>query len=468
MSDSAPNLPETNFAVCALGDSSYVDFCEVGIKLDEKLENLGAKRVANRVDCDVDFETIAANFTSDALKSLQIANGVSEEDIAKLAEASANSVDLSSLIGSAEYTPSDPFEAELIEKVLLNENGSEKETYHYSLSLEGSGITYEAGDAIGVIPLNDEKMVEEILSVTGLKGDEVIDGQTLKTYLSENYDINALTKPVISSYGELTGQAELEDLANNSEKLQEYIWGREVIDLLKEYPAEGLTADKFLSILRKIPPRLYSIASAQDYVGEEVHMTIATVRYDSFGRQRKGVASGFLADDVETGLKVKTYIKPNKNFKLPKDGNVPIIMVGPGTGIAPFRSFIQQRDADGAKGKNWLFFGEQRFLNDFLYQIEWQDFYKKGLLTKFDAAFSRDTPEKVYVQHRMWQNREELFGWLEDGAYFYVCGDESRMAKDVDAMLHKIISNVSGKGDDFAAEYVTTLKKQERYLRDVY
>lgn len=462
----ADDLSSVNYAVCALGDSSYVDFCEVGIKLDEKLEKLKANKINNRIDCDVDFQEIASNWTNDSIKELLIANGV---DVSELETESESKFDFSKYFGATEYTPQAPFIAEISEKALLNDEGSNKETYHIEISLEGSGLEYEVGDALGVIPENDQNMVKEILSTINLDGNaKLSNGSSLNEALSFDYDINAVTKPVIKAYGELTGNEEAISLAESGD-IAEYTYGRELIDLLKDYPADkAITADEFISILRKIPPRLYSIASAQEQVGEEVHLTIAIVRYNSHDRDRGGVASTFFADRIDVGGKVKVYPKANKNFRLPENNNTPVIMVGPGTGIAPFRAFMQKRDEENAQGKNWLFFGDQHFLHDFLYQLEWQEYYNKGLLTKFDAAFSRDTPEKVYVQNRMWEKRSELFEWLEEGAYFYVCGDESRMAKDVDYMLHKLIAEASGKGEEFAAEYVTNLKKSERYLRDVY
>lgn len=457
------DLSHLNFAVCALGDSSYVDFCEVGKKIDEKIESLGGNRVHNRVDCDVDFAEMAANWTNESFNGLLKENGI---DTSEMAVDTEPKFDFSKYIGSTEYTPSEPFIAEVAEKVLLNDNGSAKETYHISISLEGSGLEYEVGDALGVIPENDPEMVEGIIKTLELDGNQQIDGRSLRDHLAFDYDINALTKPVIQAYGELAKNDKVITLAQ-AKTLNEYTYGREIIDLFEDYPAK-ISGEELLSILRRIPPRLYSIASAQEEVGEEVHLTVAIVRYNSNGRDRKGVASTFLSDRLEVGGRVKVYPKPNKNFRLPANDNAPVIMVGPGTGIAPFRAFMQKRNVAGAKGKNWLFFGDQHFLYDFLYQLDWQDYYKKGLLTKFDAAFSRDKPEKVYVQHKMWDKRKELFEWLEEGAYFYVCGDESKMAKDVDDMLHKVIADASEKGDDYAKEYVSNLKKQQRYLRDVY
>ncbi len=462
--DSAPKQ-SANFAVLALGDTSYVNFCQAGKDIDTRFDKLGGKRIFDRTDCDVDFEKPAMEWIDKALNKFLEVNGI---DPASVKTTAPKAFDLDKLLGfESPYTQSNPYEAVIKDKVLLNDEGSEKETFHIEIDLTGSGVRYSAGDALGLYPQNDSRMVEDVLKATGLTGDESVSGKKLKELLTSEYDINALSKPVLENYAKLTGSSKVKDLAEKKD-IAEYTYGREVIDLLTEFPHKGIKAEQLTSFLRKLPHRLYSISSAQDYVGEEVHLTVATVRYESHGRKRKGVASGYLADDAKNGDKVKIFIKQNKNFRLPENNNTPVIMVGPGTGIAPFRAFMQQRDVEGAKGKNWLFFGEQRYIQDFLYQLEWQEFKEKGLLTNFDAAFSRDTPNKVYVQNKMLERQKELYDWLEQGAYFYVCGDEKRMAKDVDAALHKVIADVSGKGDDFAKTYVTKMKTEQRYLRDVY
>ncbi len=461
----APKLSTgTNFAVLALGDTSYVDFCQAGKDMDSRFEQLGGKRIFDRVDCDVDFNANAMKFLEGIFPKFLAANGV---DVSKIEAPKAKASDFLSIFGGNEYDQANPYIAELKDKVLLNEDGSEKETFHIEINLEGSGIKYQAGDALGLVPLNDSKMVADILAATKLSGDELVEGKKLHELLLGEYDINSLTKPVVEAYAKLTDNAKVKELAAQKD-ISEYSYGRELIDMLVEFPHKNIKADELVKLLRKLPHRLYSISSAQDAVGDEVHLTIATVRYQSNERKRKGVASGFVADDLKAGDKVKIFIKENKNFRLPENNNVPVIMVGPGTGIAPFRSFLQQRDAENAKGKSWLFFGEQRYLLDFFYQLELQEFKEKGILTNFDAAFSRDRPDKVYVQHKMLEKKKELYEWLEQGAYFYVCGDEKRMAKDVDATLHRIIAEASGKGESFAAEYVGKMKADRRYLRDVY
>ncbi len=432
----APDLSANKFAICGLGDTSYVDFCSMGIKFDKRFADLGAERVFDRLDCDVDYEEPAANWTVEALNKFAEIHDLE----APAANAAASAFDIFHV---DDYSATNPYIAKLSEKILLNGTGSAKETWHFEIDLGNSGIRYEVGDVLGVVPQNDPAMMAEINELTGASAD-----------LSA-LDVNALTKPVIEKYAEITGDAGVKALLDGD--VQAYCWGREVIDLLKEFPHK-LSAEQLTGMLRKVPPRLYSISSSQSYASGDVHLTIAAVRYNSEGRDRKGVASCYLADAVEQGDDVAVYIKPNKHFRLPENGNTPVIMVGPGTGVAPFRAFMQQREEDGAKGNNWLFFGDQKYNFDFLYQLEWQDWKKSGLLTNLDVAFSRDKPQKVYVQNRMQEKAAELKKWIDEGAYFYVCGDESRMAKDVDSTLRSIA------GD----EAVELMKQQGRYLRDVY
>lgn len=459
---------KVSYGVLALGDSSYVEFCGAAKKVDAKLEELGASRIIDRVDCDVDFEAPANDWIDNCINKFLEINNVKIDESTAPAAPTNSVIDITKFFGSKEYSPSEPFTAKISSKVLLNEVHSEKEVYHIEIDLEGSGINYKPGDSLGIVPENDENLVNAIIEKLGAKADDKVEGETIYDLLKKQYDITALTKPVIEAYAKLVDSKKLKEIAADKEKLVDYIYGRDLLDFITEHPAKDLSPEKLLPVLRKLPPRLYSISSAQSEVGDEVHLTIATVRYNSYGRDKKGVTSGLLADDLKEGDDIQIYLKPNKNFKLPENTDAPVIMVGPGTGIAPFRSFLQERSATGAKGKNWLFFGEQRFLYDFYYQTEFQDFKKSGVLTNFDAAFSRDKPQKVYVQHKMWEKRQELFEWLEQGAYFYVCGDEKRMAKDVDVMLHKIVNEVSEKGEDYANEYIQNLKKSERYLRDVY
>jgi len=359
------------------------------------------------------------------------------------------------------YSKANPFPAEINELVNLNGSRSAKETYHLELLLEGSGLTFEPGDSLGIIAENHETMVAEVMMAAGLPGD--VD---LERRLRTDFDITQLSKPVMDAYAIATGNTALAELLEG-DRWQAYLPGRQIIDLLSEFPAK-LEADEFLGLFRKLPPRLYSIASSQKADPDLADLLVSAVRYNSFGRDREGVASTFLADRHKVGDQLKVYVKSNKNFRLPDDPDRPVIMIGPGTGVAPFRSFLQERQATAAGGKNWLFFGDRNYTHDFLYQLDWQEFEKDGVLDRIDVAFSRDQPEKIYVQDRMWDRRAELFAWLEEGAHLYVCGDEKAMAKDVDTTLHRIIADQHGWPDDKAADYVAGLKKDRRYLKDVY
>ncbi len=468
MSEKAPKLEKTRYSVLGLGDTSYEHFCKMGKDFDARLEALGAKRVHDRVDCDVDFDDDFAAWHVAALKAL--------EELAAPAAATATATAPATTGAPAaapvKYSRKNPFPSALKERVLLNGKGSAKETIHLEFDLEGSGLDYQTGDALAVIPHNAEDVVEGILKATGLEADSPVslkEGEfKLRDALTSHLDITALTKPVLKRYNEIAKNADLDAMLDDKEKLADYIFGRDVIDLVQDFPTQDLTADALAAMLRKLPPRLYSIASSPKAHPGEVHLTVGVIRYDSNGRPRKGVCSTYLADRIEEGEKADVFVSPNKNFKLPADPDRPIIMVGPGTGIAPFRAFVEERQAIGAKGKNWLFFGDQHYLTDFLYQTEWQGYLADGILTKLDVAFSRDQKDKVYVQDRMRENAKEIYAWLQDGANFYVCGDASRMAHDVDKALHDIIAEEGGLSEEEAADYVKQLKSDKRYLRDVY
>ncbi|MFD2257489.1 assimilatory sulfite reductase (NADPH) flavoprotein subunit [Luteolibacter algae] len=459
------DLTGVKFSVCALGDTSYEKFCEIGKQFDARLEQLGASRVAPRVDCDVDYEDSYNEWFGAAMTALAPAAPASVSTAAPATFAPA----------TTEYGKKNPFPAEVIDNVLLNGEGSSKETIHAEFSLEGSGLVYEPGDALAVLPTNCARMVEEILDAAKLKGTEEVEvkglgKRQLAVALADDYDITALSKAVLKKLAEATGSEKLNALLADGAKdqLREYIEGREIIDAIEDFAPTGLSAQALAGILRKLPVRLYSIASSPLAHPDEVHLTVAAVRYESHGRIRKGVCSTFLADVAKTGESVPVFVQPNKNFRLPADHNTPIIMVGPGTGVAPFRSFVEHRAALGAPGKSWLFFGDQHYTYDFLYQLEWQGYLKDGALTKLDLAFSRDQPEKVYVQDKMLEKGEELYAWLEEGAHFYVCGDASRMAADVHEALIGVVQNFGAKSREEAELYVENLKKSKRYQRDVY
>ncbi len=467
MSDEAPKLENTRFSVLGLGDTSYEHFCKMGKDFDAHLETLGAKRIAPRVDCDVDFDDDAAKWQKSALAALKA-------EVKPAASAAPVAAAAPTAVAEVKYSRKNPFPAELSERVLLNGRGSAKETIHLEFNLDGSNLEYEAGDALAVIPHNAQDVVDDILKATKLNAESLVtlkDSEyTLREALTSQLDVTSISLPVLNRYYEVSKNAELDQLLKqeNKEKLQAYLYGREIIDVLHDFPAKEITADALVSIMRKLPPRLYSIASSPKAHPGEVHLTVGVVRYDAHGRKRKGVCSTYLAERIEEGSKVSVFVTPNKHFKVPAKPETPMIMVGPGTGIAPFRAFVEERKATGATGKNWLFFGDQHYLTDFLYQTEWQSYLADGILTKLDVAFSRDQKEKVYVQDRMRENAKELYNWLEQGASFYVCGDASRMAIDVDTALHDIIQSEGGKSAEEAAEYVKQLKADKRYLRDVY
>jgi sulfite reductase (NADPH) flavoprotein alpha-component len=329
------------------------------------------------------------------------------------------------------------------------------------VSLEGSGLAFAPGDSIGIVPENQPEMVDAVLRAAGL-GDD----RELAADLAGGFDITVLSRQVIEAYAAINPDPGLRDLLAG-DAWRTYLEGRQIVDLLEDSPAE-LTPAQLSGLLRKLPPRLYSVASSLEANPDEAHLLLGVVRYQSHGRERSGVASSFVADRIRVGDKLEVYVKPNKNFRLPDDPDRPIVMIGPGTGIAPFRAFVQHRQATGATGRNWLFFGDRNFTHDFLYQLEWQEWLKDGVLSRLDVAFSRDQPEKIYVQHRLWERRSELFAWLEDGAQLYVCGDEKAMAKDVHATLAAIVADRSGRAPADAEAYLTDLKKQRRYQRDVY
>ncbi|ASB62436.1 sulfite reductase [NADPH] flavoprotein alpha-component [Bacillus sp. A053] len=462
----APKLENLRFSVLALGDSSYEFFCQTGKEFDQRLEELGGERISPRVDCDLDYDEPAAEWLEGVLKGLNEAGGGS----AAPAPAAAAQT------GESSYSRTNPFRAEVLENLNLNGRGSNKETRHVELSLEGSGLTYEPGDSLGVYPENDPELVELLLKEMNWDPEEIVtlnkqgDVRPLKEALISHYEITVLTKPLLEQAAQLTGSEELRDLLapGNEENVKAYIEGRDLLDLVRDYGPFSVSAQQFVSILRKMPARLYSIASSLSANPDEVHLTIGAVRYDAHGRERKGVCSILCAERLQPGDTLPVYVQHNQNFKLPKDPETPIIMVGPGTGVAPFRSFMQEREETGAEGKAWMFFGDQHFVTDFLYQTEWQNWLKDGVLTKMDVAFSRDMEEKVYVQHRMLEQSAELFEWLQEGAAVYICGDEKHMAHDVHNTLLEIIEKEGNMSREEAEAYLADMQQQKRYQRDVY
>ena len=461
----APDLSHIKFSVLALGDSSYVDFCQTGKDFDAILEKLGAQRISPRIDCDVDYEEEAEAWKNAVLQEVgqsQSVNGATAIQVK-----SNGAVE----IGQPKYSRKNPFEATILEKINLNGKGSSKETIHLELSLEGSGLEYEPGDALGVYGANPPSLIEGVLRVTNLQADEEVEShsgkKTLKEALTYDYELTPLSSVTLGKYADVSGSTRLKGILSDNEKVLEYLPGRDILDLLKEIPYK-LKANDLLSLLRKNTPRMYSIASSQDAVEDEVHLLVSVVRYEAYGRCREGLCSSTLADRLRVDDKVKVFVDKNSRFKLPADPQAPIIMVGPGTGVAPFRAFMQHREISENKGKSWLFFGDRNFTTDFLYQTEWQQYIKEGILTKADVAFSRDQKQKSYVQHRMLDNGKELYDWLENGAHFYVCGDAKLMAKDVDNTLKEIIQQHGGVTPEKAQEYLKYLQISNRYQTDIY
>lgn len=474
-SESAPKLARAKFSVLALGDTNYPKFCAFGKAVDERLEKLGATRSHPRTDCDVEYEEPFAKWMSGALGGLSSQCSVISVQSAPAAPSTPGVAALNADSLKTEYSKSNPFPAPMLANVRLNGDGSAKDTRHFAFSLGGSGLGYEAGDALGVRATNCAELVEEVVRALHCSGEEPVpdrDGKpaSLREALVHHYEVTRIPSPLLKAVAERSGDAELLKLSapGANGELTKFLWGREIIDLLHGHPTAKFTPTEFVALLKKLQPRLYSISSSPKAHPGEVHLCVGVVRYDSLGRSRKGVCSTFLAERVPTGGAVLVFVHHNKNFRPPANPDAPMIMVGPGTGIAPFRAFLEERRASGARGKNWLFFGDQRAATDFLFREEIETMQREGTLHRLDLAFSRDQAEKFYVQNRMLEHAKELYAWLEEGGGFYVCGDASRMAKDVDAALHQVIQTAGGKSAEEATAYVSALKKHKRYQRDVY
>lgn len=462
--DAAKALSHLNFSVLALGDTNYEHFCAAGKKIDARLEQLGAKRVHSLVECDLDYEAKAKEWTASVLAVLSPL----KSDSAAAMPASSSGADTA----PSGWSKTNPFAARLTANRRLNTGDSQKETRHFEISLADSGLYYEAGDALGVWPSNCPELVAGILGAAGCDGDEPVTtakgAMSLRQALTGFFEISRPAPELLHHFARTN--AALRDLLAPERKddFKKWLWGRGVVDLLLENPGVKLSAQELAALLKPLAPRLYSIASSPKAHAGQVHLTVSIVRYESFGRARKGLASTFLADRTGAETPVPVFIQTSHGFRLPADGSTPVIMVGPGTGVAPFRSFLHERRATGAPGRNWLFFGEQRAATDFYYRQELETMLSDGHLTRLSTAFSRDQAEKIYVQHRMLEHAAELWSWLEAGAHFYVCGDASRMARDVDAALHQVVETAGGKSAETAREYVARLKSDKRYQRDVY
>ena len=464
----APKLDGVKVAVLGLGDSSYEFFCQTAKDFEERLNKLGAVTIFQRADLDVDYDDEAATWITGALDAF-------EPDLKAQQDAAGGQV-VSMPFGAptaaaSQYTKQNPFAAELVTVQKITGRDSTKDVRHVEISLEGSDITYLPGDSLGVYFLNDEARVDELLTHTQIDSGTLVkvgeESLPIRDALIEKLELTQSYPGFVEKYAVATGTPELLKLVEDKAAMREYIEPRQIFDVVAQNPAK-IDAQTLVDCLRKLQARLYSIASSQSEVEEEVHLTVGLVEFDAFGSEHLGGCSGYLARRAEEGCKVKVFSEHNDNFRLPSDDNTPIIMVGPGTGIAPFRAFLQERDSQEAKGKNWLFFGNPHFTQDFLYQVEIQGYLKSGLLSKVDVAFSRDQAEKVYVQDKLRKNSKEIFEWLEAGAHFYVCGDANRMAKDVHNALVDIISENTGKSYEDAEQYLKDLRSANRYQKDVY
>ena len=464
----APQLAQLSYAVLGLGDTSYPNYCQAGKDFDAALEKLGATRLAARVDCDLDFQA-----ASEAWRT-QVAGLVQELAAASAAPAagSAPATSSTSVVAEQHYTKENPYSATLSVGQKITANDANKDVRHIEIDLADSGIHYAAGDALGVWFSNDEALVAEVLGLAGLSGDEKVslaNGQSLsiKEALTFHDELTQNTPQFIKGYAELSQNAALLQLVQDTTALQAAVDCTPIAGILHDYP-HAIGAEQLHGLLRPLTPRMYSIASAQAEVETEVHLTVGRVAFEHHGQAYTGGASGFLSDRVEEGGEIKVFVEPNKNFRLPESGDTPIIMIGAGTGVAPFRAFIQQRDNNGDAGLNWLVFGNQKFTDDFLYQSEWLQYRKNGLLNKVSTAWSRQGKEKVYVQHKLRENAADVWQWLQNGAHVYVCGDALKMAKDVEQALLDIIAEHGNMSLDDADEYLSELRENKRYQRDVY
>lgn len=474
----APSLENTRFAVLALGDRSYASFCQTGKDFDQRLETLKASRLLNRVDADVDYEETAEAWVEEVVGKVQESFGSRSVTRGVVNGHTTNGTSNGAVVKAAApnaYTRKNPFRATVLEKVQLNGRGSAKETYHVEISLEGSGLTYQPGDTVGLWVENETALVEQLIAsqkwdaATPIKHKETeVD---LRSFLIRHAELTTISGSFLSAYlpyiNDPAQAHVLKSILCDKQALSAFVYGRDVLDILKSFPAT-ITPEAFGSIVLPLQPRLYSIASSYNAHPEEVHITVGRVRYQNNDRLHRGLVSNFIADFLEAGKEIPLFIETNEAFRLPENPATPIIMVGPGTGIAPFRAFVEERAESGAEGRNWLIFGDQHFTTDFLYQTEWQRFLKQGTLTRMNTAFSRDTDTKIYVQSRLREHAKELFQWLEEGAHFYVCGDARRMAKDVKQAVIDIVRDNRRCSEEDAITYVKQLVKQGRYQEDTY
>ncbi|MBX9448023.1 NADPH-dependent assimilatory sulfite reductase flavoprotein subunit [Dickeya chrysanthemi] len=466
-SKKAPALTGVTFAVFGLGDTSYEFFSKAGKDFDGRLAELGAERLLDRVDADVEFQPLAEQWRRQVVEALKVRfAGQTAVAVQSVASGKANATGTAS-----SYHKDAPYTASLLTNQKITGRNSEKDVRHIEIDLGDSGLHYQPGDALGVWYENSPALVQELLALLWLKGDEpvVVGGETLPLAeaLQRHFELTQNTAPIVANYAALSRNEALLGLVADKSALQQYAQRTPLVDMVREAPTE-LTPEQLTGLLRPLTPRLYSIASSPEDVGSEVHITVGVVRYEYEGRARSGGASGYLADRLEEDGDVRVFIEHNDNFRLPANPETPVIMIGPGTGIAPFRAFMQQREAEGAGGKNWLFFGNPHFTEDFLYQVEWQRYVKDGLLTQIDLAWSRDQAHKIYVQDKIREKGAEVWRWIQDGAHIYVCGDANRMAKDVEQALLAVAVEHGGMDAEQADEFLSELRLERRYQRDVY
>ena len=467
----APKLEGVNYAVLALGDSSYFQFCKTGKDFDSQLEKLGATKRVPLEACDVDFEEPAEKWLNETVKSF-VSNGVIKSSNATRAFRMNPSGQKTTKKEVSTFSKKNPFLAPVLEKIALHGRGSDRQTLHLELNTEeAKDLVYEPGDAAGIIPLNPVELVNEVIKVTGLSAFTEVDVKGNKTTLYDalyrDFELSKITTDVIGRYQIFKPNAELQKLVDKPEKYKEYLKGRDIVDLFQDYPAT-LHAQDLIHLLRPLQARYYSISSSPKAYPGELHLTVGVVEFEDNGRLKHGACSNYLSAVNIENETVQLFIESNPGFRLPENEETPIIMVGAGTGIAPFRAFVQHRELSEKRGKSWLFFGNRNFESEFLYQTEWLGYLKSGVLTNMSVAFSRDTAQKEYVQHRILENAPEIYKWVEEGAHIYICGDMKKMAGDVQAAFLKIIENQGVMKKEQAQEYFDNLQKEKRYQLDVY